>query len=59
MKRKPLIITAIIALAVISIVAVTLFMKDSKIEPAKKEKKQGGEPEAEPEPEPLNTNSDE
>jgi len=48
MKRKPLFITLIVAVAVIGIVAVILFMKDG----AKPVKIKSPEPEAEPEPEP-------
>lgn len=50
MKRKPLFITLIVAVAVIGIVAVILFMKDGV--KAVKSKATEPEPEAEPEPEP-------
>ena len=46
MKRKPLFITLIVAVAVIGIVAVILFMRDG----AKPSKIKTPEPEAEPEP---------
>ena len=51
MKRKPLFITLIVALAVIGIVAVVLFMKSTPAEPVKaKQHKLIAEPEpAEPE----------
>lgn len=48
MKRKPLFITLIVAVAVIGIVAVVLFVKDA----AKPTKGKKGEPEPEPEAEP-------
>lgn len=48
MKRKPLFITLIVAVAVIGIVAVILFMKDG----VKAVKSKATEPETEPEPEP-------
>jgi len=47
MKKKPLFITLIIAVAVIGIVAVVLFVKDA----AKPVKGKKAEPEPEPEPE--------
>lgn len=59
MKRKPLFITAIIALAVIGVIAVALFMKDSR--PAASKKEQVNDAEAAPEREvkPANTDSNE
>lgn len=52
MKRKPLFITLIVAVAVIGIVAVILFMKDGA-KPSKI-KTPEPEPEADPEPEEVN-----
>lgn len=59
MRRKSLFITAIIALAVIGIIAVSLFMKENKPVAAKKENGNDAEATPEPEEKPLNTDGNE